>query len=103
MAVAVKTASAKAGNKIVVAKAELRREPSVRKKVVASYEKARAKRQGREIAWAQSSRGGRKPVQLGICLEQLRNSWQHAGFHGEAGPGEVSPGPWLAETPSFHR
>jgi rare lipoprotein A len=64
MAVAVKTASAKAGKKIVVAKAELRREPSVRKQVVASYEKARAKRQGREIAWAQSSRGGRKPVQL---------------------------------------
>ena len=64
MAVAVKTVSAKAGKKIVVAKAELRREPSVRKQVVASYEKARAKRQGREIAWAQSSRGGRKPVQL---------------------------------------
>lgn len=65
MAVAVKTASAKAvGKKIVVAKAELRREPSVRKQVVASYEKARTKRQGREIAWAQSSRGGRKAVQL---------------------------------------
>jgi rare lipoprotein A len=64
MAVAVKTASAKAvGKKIVVAKAELRREPSVRKQVVASYEKAHAKRLGREIAWAQS-RHGRKSVQL---------------------------------------
>jgi rare lipoprotein A len=65
MAVAVKTASAKAAaKKVVVAKAELRREPSVRKQVVASYEKARTKRQGREIAWAHSSRGGRKPVVL---------------------------------------
>jgi rare lipoprotein A len=63
MAVAVKTASAKAvGKKVVVAKAE-RREPSVRKQVVASYEKARIKRQGREIAMAHS-RGGRKPVIL---------------------------------------
>jgi hypothetical protein len=59
----VKTASAKpVGKKIVVAKAELR-EPSVRKQVVASYEKAHAKRLGREIAWAQSRRG-RKPVEL---------------------------------------
>ena len=65
MAVAVKTASAKAvAKKVVVAKAELRREPSVRKQIVASYEKARTKRQGREIAWAHSSRGGRKPVVL---------------------------------------
>jgi rare lipoprotein A len=64
MAVAVKTASAKGvGKKIVVAKAELRRELSVRKQVVASYEKAHAKRLGREIAWAQS-RHGRKSVQL---------------------------------------
>ena len=65
MAAAVKTASAKAvGKKVVVAKAELRREPSIRKQVVASYEKARTKRQGREIAWAHSNRGGRKPVAL---------------------------------------
>jgi peptidoglycan lytic transglycosylase len=65
MAVAMKTTSVKAvGKKIVVAKAELRREPSVRKQVVASYEKAHAKRLGREIAWAQSRHGGRKPVEL---------------------------------------
>jgi rare lipoprotein A len=65
MAVAVKTASAKAvGKKTIVAKAEPRREPSVRKQVVASYEKAHAKRLGREIAWAQSRHGGRKPIAL---------------------------------------
>jgi len=60
MAVAVKTAAVKPvfGKKVVVAKAE-RREPSVRKELVASYEKARVKRQGRKIAMA---RGGRKPV-----------------------------------------
>jgi rare lipoprotein A len=69
MAVAVKTASAKAvAKKVVVAKAELRREPSVRKQVVASYEKARTKRQGREIAWAHSKSGGGKPVVLASAV-----------------------------------
>jgi rare lipoprotein A len=76
MAVAVKTASAKAvGKKIVVAKAEPRREPSVRKQVVASYEKAHAKRLGREIAWAQSRHGGRKP----IALASAENSYAILG------------------------
>ena len=65
MAVAIKTASAKSvGKKVVVAKAELRREPSVRKQVVASYEKAHARRLGREVAWAQSRHGGRKATAL---------------------------------------
>jgi rare lipoprotein A len=65
MAVAVKTASAKAvGKRVVVAKAELRRDPGVRRQIVASYEKARTKRQGREIAWAHSSRGGHNQIVL---------------------------------------
>lgn len=80
MAVAVKTASAKpVGKKIVVAKAELRREPSVRKQVVASYEKAHAKRLGREIAWAQS-RHGRKSVQLASASDSYAILGSTPGF-----------------------
>jgi rare lipoprotein A len=64
MAAAVKTASTKAvGKKVAVAKAEPR-EPSVRKQVIASYEKARIKRQGREVAWARTNRGSKKQVVL---------------------------------------
>ncbi len=79
MAVAVKTASAKAvGKKIVVAKAELRRETGVRKQVVASYEKARAKRQGREIALAH--RGGRNQMVLASAADSYAILGSTPGF-----------------------
>ena len=81
MEAAVKTASAKAaGKKVVVAKAEPRREPSVRKQVVASYEKARIKRQGREIAWAHSNRAGRKPVVLASAANSYAILGSTPGF-----------------------
>jgi rare lipoprotein A len=88
MEAAVKTASAKAATKkVAVAKAELRREPSVRKQVVASYEKARIKRQGRGIAMAHpTTRGGRKPVVLASTSNAYAILGGTPGFMEKQGP-----------------